>query len=111
MVLKDIALRGNQPAPHSSMMDYMQGKEGNIITVNGQVNPVLSIRPGQVQRWHILNGSNARFYEISLERHSLYLIGTDGGLLDKPYQMTSLLLSPGERADMWDIMDGSVPMQ
>ncbi len=100
MVIKDIALSGGAPAPHSSNMDYMHGKEGDIITINGQVNPVLSIRPGQIQRWRILNGSNARFYKLNLAGHSLNIVGTDGGMLDKPYALTSLLLSPGERADI-----------
>ncbi len=100
LILKDISLSNGAPAPHSSMMDFMHGKEGNIVMVNGQVNPVLSIRPGQIQRWRILNGSNARFYKLSLEGHSLYLVGTDGGLLDKPYAQPSILLSPGERIDL-----------
>ena len=30
----------------------------------------------------------------------MYLVGTDGGLLDKPYPVTELLLSPGERVDL-----------
>ena len=77
------------------MMDYMHGKEGNTVMVNGQVNPVLPIRPGQVQRWRIVNASNARFYKLSLEGHTLYVVGTEGGLLDKPYPVSSLLLSPG----------------
>lgn len=100
MVLKDITLDGEEPQAHLFMSDYMFGKEGTLVTVNGQVNPVLSIRPGQVQRWHILNGSNARFYRVYLENHLLYLVGTDGGLLDKPYPISSLLLAPGERADV-----------
>jgi FtsP/CotA-like multicopper oxidase with cupredoxin domain len=81
-------------------MDYMHGLEGTTIMVNGQVNPVLSIRPGQVQRWRVLNASNARFYKLSLEGHSLYVVGTDGGLLDKPYQQSYVLLAPGERVDL-----------
>lgn len=100
MVLKDISLSGSAPAPHSMMSDYMQGKEGNIIMVNGQVNPLLVSRPGQVQRWQIVNGCNARFFKLSLEGHSLHLVGTDGGLLDRPYPVASILLSPGERIDV-----------
>jgi FtsP/CotA-like multicopper oxidase with cupredoxin domain len=100
MVLKDITLNGFAPEPYSSPMDYMNGKEGSLVMINGQVNPVLNIRPGQVQRWRIVNASNARFYKLSLENHSMYLVGTDGGLLDKPYPISSLLLSPGERADI-----------
>lgn len=100
LVLKDITLNGSEPEPYTSRMDYMHGKEGDTIMVNGLVNPVLDIRPGQVQRWRILNASNARFYKLSLEGHTLYVIGTEGGLLDRPYAMSSLLLSPGERVDI-----------
>ncbi len=100
MFLKDITLSGNVPQPYTSMMDYMHGKEGSLIMVNGQVNPVLDIQPGQVQRWKIVNGSNARFYKLRLEGHTLQVIGTEGGLLDKPYALSSILLSPGERLDV-----------
>jgi FtsP/CotA-like multicopper oxidase with cupredoxin domain len=100
MILKDIALQGTEPAPYSSLMDFMHGKEGNVVMVNGQVNPVLPIRPGQLQRWRVLNASNARFYMLSLEGHTFYLAGTEGGLLDKPYPLSRILLSPGERVDL-----------
>ena len=100
MFLKDITLSGNAPEPYTSRMDYMHGKEGNLIMVNGQLNPVLNIRPGQVQRWKIVNGSNARFYKLSLEGHTLQVIGTEGGLLDKPYALSSIVFSPGERLDV-----------
>lgn len=100
MMLTDISLSGAAPEPHDSMMDFMHGLEGNIVMVNGQVNPVLSIRPGQVQRWRIVNASTARFYKLSLEGHTLNVVGTDGGLLDKPYPNSYFLLSPGERLDI-----------
>jgi len=100
LIIKDITLSGEEPEPHSMMMDYMHGKEGNTIMINGQVNPRLYIKAGQVQRWRILNASNARFYKLNLEHHTMHLIGTDGGLLDKPYESSELLLSPGERVDV-----------
>lgn len=99
LVLKDLSLSNGAPAPHSDA-DFMNGKEGDIIMVNGQVNPVLTLRPGQVQRWKIVNASNARFYKLSLANHNLHVIGTDGGLLDKPYAQSTVLLSPGERVDL-----------
>ncbi|HEY5999784.1 MAG TPA: multicopper oxidase family protein [bacterium] len=100
LFLKDITLSGGAPAPYTSLMDYMHGKEGGTVLVNGQVNPVLGIRPGQVQRWRIINASNARFYKLQLEGHQLHVVGTEGGALDRPYPVSSLLLSPGERADV-----------
>jgi FtsP/CotA-like multicopper oxidase with cupredoxin domain len=100
LVLKDITLLNGEPAPHSTMMDFMMGKEGDVVTVNGRVNPRLAMKAGQVQRWRVMNGSNARFYRVALDEHDLYVIGTDGGLVDKPYPVSELLLSPGERADL-----------
>ncbi len=99
MVLKDISLTGNAPAEHTSS-DWMNGKEGNTIMVNGQVNPVLTMKPGQIQRWKIVNASNARFYKLNLASHNLQIIGTDGGLLNKPYPQSSIVMSPGERLDI-----------
>lgn len=100
MMLKDITLSGAEPAPHTSTMEYMHGMEGNTVMVNGQVNPRLYIKKGQVQRWRIINCCTARFFRLSLANHSMYLVGTDGGLLDKPYAVSELLLSPGERVDI-----------
>ncbi len=107
MVLKDISLSNGVPVMHTSFRDFMMGGLGDTVTVNGQVNPVLSIKPGQVQRWRILNASSARFYTLSLEGHTMYLIGTDGGLLDKPYAVDRLGLSPGERVDVLVQASGS----
>ncbi len=97
--LKDIALNGSKVEPYT-LEDYINGKEGDVVMVNGQVNPVLPIKPGQVQRWMIVNGSTARFYKLSLEDHAMHLVGTDGGLLDKPYPLSEILMSPGERIDI-----------
>lgn len=99
MVLKDIRISNGAPAAHTSS-DFMSGKEGDTMLVNGKVNPVLAMRPGQVQRWKIVNASNARFYKLKLTSHNLNVIGTDGGLLDKPYAQSTVLLSPGERIDV-----------
>jgi FtsP/CotA-like multicopper oxidase with cupredoxin domain len=97
--LKDISLTGSNVEPYT-LEDYKNGKEGNIVMVNGQVNPVLPIKPGQVQRWRIVNASTARFYKLRLDDHTIYLVGTDGGLLDKPYPLSEILLCPGERIDV-----------
>jgi FtsP/CotA-like multicopper oxidase with cupredoxin domain len=100
MILKDITVSNGALEPYLTTMDFMYGKYGDTMTVNGQVNPVMSIKPGQVQRWTVMNGSTARFYKLQLDQHLLYVVGTDGGLLDKPYPVNSLLLAPGERVDV-----------
>ncbi len=100
LFIKDIAIVDGQRAPYLSIAEYVVGKEGNIVMVNGQVNPVLNIQPGEVQRWRIVNACNARFLLLSLQGHSINLIGSDSDMLDKPYSMPEILLTPSERADV-----------
>ncbi|MDT9338436.1 multicopper oxidase domain-containing protein, partial [Trichodesmium erythraeum 21-75] len=78
----------------------MTGRQGNLITANGQSNPKLTIPPQNLLRIRILNASSSRFYRLSLEEHPFYLIATDGGALAEPVEMSELLLTPGERADV-----------
>lgn len=73
---------------------------GNTIVVNGKVWPFLEVEPRKY-RFRLLNGSNARFYNLKLSNgRPLIQIGTDGGYLSKPVQVNQLLLAPGERADV-----------
>ncbi|HNB02532.1 MAG TPA: hypothetical protein PLK61_12065, partial [Nitrosomonas sp.] len=52
-------------------------------------------------RVRILNGSNARIYNFALSSGASFtLIGSDGGLLASPKEVTNLLVGPGERADL-----------
>jgi len=73
---------------------------GDTIVVNGKTWPYLQVEPRRY-RFRLLNGSNARFYNLSLENKlPFWQIGTDGGLLDTPVKVNQLLLAPGERADV-----------
>ncbi|MGD8921746.1 MAG: multicopper oxidase domain-containing protein [Candidatus Zixiibacteriota bacterium] len=84
---------------------------GDVITVNGKTWPYLSVAPRKY-RIRLLNGSNARFYELWLEDMvtkvggpAIHQVGTDGGLLDVPVTLDpaakqKLVIAPGERADL-----------
>ncbi len=73
---------------------------GDTIMVNGKVWPNLNVSRRQY-RFRILNGSNARFYHLRMSNGMAFTqIGSDGGFLPKPVELTSLLLAPAERADI-----------
>ena len=73
---------------------------GDTILVNGKAWPVLNVEP-RMYRFRIVDGSNSRFYDLSLRSGlPFYQIGTDDGLLAKPVTLNHLLLAPGERADI-----------
>lgn len=78
---------------------------GNTIMVNGLIWPNMDVDQGQY-RFRLLDGSNARFYNITFEDSitgallPFTQIGSDGGYLPIPVTMTSLLFAPGERCDV-----------
>ncbi|MEB3179042.1 MAG: multicopper oxidase family protein [Nostocaceae cyanobacterium] len=100
LVLQDFAVDGEGRLMSSAHMSIMTGREGDVITINGQPNPTLSLPALGLVRWRILNASCSRFYRLSLENHPFYLIATDGGALTQPVKISELLLTPGQRAEV-----------
>ena len=72
---------------------------GEEVAVNGAVSPYRNVQPRRY-RFHLVNGSNARIYNLSFGGLPITQIGADGGLLPQPVTSTKLLLQPGERADV-----------
>ena len=88
-----------QPNP----MDAMMGWLGDIVLTNLTPNAVLSVTP-RSYRFRLLNGSNARIYRLAFVKDKIALefsvIGTDGGLIERPETVTEAFLAPGERLDV-----------
>jgi len=76
------------------------GREGDTLLINGKENPVITMHAGQTERWRFINSSSARYVKLSLSGQSFSIIGTDGGLIQAPQQVTELLITPGERYDI-----------
>lgn len=81
-------------------IDERNGREGDVLFVNSEVEPTLEIQPGEVQRWRVVNASGARIYRLALEDHSMLHVGSDGGLFERPVEVNELVLSNGERAEL-----------
>jgi spore coat protein A len=91
---------------------WIQEFFGNTVCVNGKAKPYLEVEPRRY-RFRMVNGSNARFYHLSLravdaagkasgrdaETPAFKQIGTDGGLMAAPLERALLLIAPGERMD------------
>ncbi len=88
------------PPPDSPQgrVDFENGREGNVLFVNGRILPTVRIRSGEVQRWRFINASGARLYRLALAGHTLLQVGTDGGLFEHPVEVKEILLAVGERA-------------
>jgi FtsP/CotA-like multicopper oxidase with cupredoxin domain len=90
------------PSPISvdALVDEQNGREGNVLFVNGQIQPTLAIRSGEVQRWRLVNASAARYYRLSLGGQPFLHVGSDGGLFERPVERSEILLAPAERVEL-----------
>lgn len=87
--------------------EHLKGRHGEFVTLNGQQNPTWTIPQNGLLRLRLLNASTARYYQLAIEDHPLYLIGTDGGAIEQPVELEAIDLAPGERADI--LVKGNQP--
>jgi FtsP/CotA-like multicopper oxidase with cupredoxin domain len=99
MVLQDFEIANQQIATPSPMVQ-MWGREGSILTVNGQHRPRVTVPQAGLLRLRIVNASPSRFYRLAIASHPMYLIATDAGAIETPVPLEELLLVPGERAEV-----------
>jgi FtsP/CotA-like multicopper oxidase with cupredoxin domain len=103
-VLSDIALDDDgkmHAADSGGILGALLGREGNHVLVNGRVRPKMTIRDGALQRWRIVNAAKSRYFELVLgDGQPFELIGVDGGHMEYSLKQYTIVLGPGERADV-----------
>jgi FtsP/CotA-like multicopper oxidase with cupredoxin domain len=104
LVLSDIATDEDgklHSADSGGVLGALLGREGNHVLVNGRVRPKMSIRDGALQRWRIVNAAKSRYFEMVLgDGQPFELIGVDGGHMEYSQKRWTIVLGPGERADV-----------
>ena len=104
LVLSDIATddKGRLHAADSGgVLGALLGREGNHVLVNGRVRPTVTVRDGALQRWRIVNSAKSRYFELVLgDGQPFELIGVDGGHMEYSLKRWTIVLGPGERADV-----------
>ena len=103
LVLSDIDLseQGRLEDPETGGSTGMAfGREGNTLLVNGRNHPRVSMRSGVTQRWRVVNAAKSRFLDPGVGIR-FTKIGDDGGLQEYSEELDSLVLAPGERADVF----------
>jgi suppressor of ftsI len=64
-----------------------------------RLNPVVQIRPGEMQFWRIANIGATLFIKFQIEGMPLYVVATDGHPRSQPGKTTEFFLGPGQRID------------
>lgn len=98
--LPDGSLDFPDPDSLAGRIDFENGREGDVVFVNGEIMPTLSIRSGEVQRWRVINASGARMYRLALSGHGFVHVGSDGGLFERPVEIDEIVLASSERAEL-----------
>jgi FtsP/CotA-like multicopper oxidase with cupredoxin domain len=108
-VLDDIRLTSTgQIGPRmTSGPDVGRGRLGNILLANGRPLPLAMTAPrNSVERWRILNAANARSLTVRIDGAVWQVVGTDGGLLPRPYTADEIVIAPGQRYELEVRMQG-----
>lgn len=69
-----------------------------VTYVNGQLQPVVDIRPGEIQRWRLSNMEANNFLRIQVPQGmKAWMISTDGNPTSRPIPVDDMLLPPAGR--------------
>lgn len=89
LIIQDRRLASADYAP--DLIDLLHGFRGDTIVVNGLEGPVGRVPRGLV-RLRMLNGANARNFEVALsDRRPMHVIASDGGYSQRPSASTAFL--------------------
>ena len=97
MLLKDLQVGDDGQIPPLGQID---SNAGTTRTVNGQINPTVAIRPGEVQLWRIGNIGADIFYRLALDGHVLHEIARDGNRHTQLVRVSEILLGPSSRVEV-----------
>ena len=99
-ILVDGSFEFTDPTSLPGQVDYENGREGDLIFVNGEVMPTLDIRSGEIQRWRIVNASASRVYRLAIPGQTVLHVGNDGGLFERPVEVGEILIANAERVEV-----------
>ncbi|MCA0981279.1 multicopper oxidase family protein [Exiguobacterium aestuarii] len=78
----------------------VDGTTGDTILANGAINTTFDVQT-ETLRVRLVNGSNARDFDFTLSNGEVMTqIAGDGGPLERPVEMKTISLTPGERAEV-----------
>jgi len=93
LLLKDAQIGGGQIV-HRGIGDDA------VRTVNGMLNPTITIRPGETELWRIGNVGADLYYLLTLDGHRFYEVARDGHRLARLVPKQQLLVEPGAREEV-----------
>ena len=89
------------PIPDPTKTEAFFPRSQILYPINGRVAPTLTMRPGEVQRWRILNAAEGKFMDLVIPGVELHVLAWDGLTLPPTRggaQPVHVARQPGRRA-------------
>lgn len=100
LIIQDRRLNNDGSLAYMTSIGDVMGMKGDRFLANGVEQPYMAVGADWV-RLRVLNGSNARNYNLAFgDGRVFHVVAGDAGLLAAPAAVTQLLLAPGERAQI-----------
>ncbi|MCR2065968.1 multicopper oxidase family protein [Campylobacter helveticus] len=97
-MISDLRLDENAQIPHNNLYDWLNGREGEFVLINGQFEPKITLNNEKIR---LYNCCSARYLRLRIKGAKFLLVGTDGGLLERGVEKEELFLSPASRAEVF----------
>jgi FtsP/CotA-like multicopper oxidase with cupredoxin domain len=101
LALKDMQITPSGHIVANTASYSIASSNPTVRLVNGQLQPVLTMRPGQTELWRIGNEGADIFYNLKLPGYRFTVVGQDGYPVAKVTTAGTLGLPPGKR---WDVL-------
>jgi FtsP/CotA-like multicopper oxidase with cupredoxin domain len=94
------ALKDAQVVDGKIIADNINSDAPTVRTVNGLVQPQLTVRPNETQLWRLANIGADIFYDVAFAGQPFVVIAEDANPVEQPWTAYDLVLPPGKRFDV-----------
>jgi FtsP/CotA-like multicopper oxidase with cupredoxin domain len=101
LALKDMQITKSDHIVANSATYAINSDNPTVRLVNGQLQPVLTMRPGQTELWRFANEGADIFYDLELPGSTFTVVGQDGYPVSQVTTVNTLDMPPAKR---WDVL-------
>jgi FtsP/CotA-like multicopper oxidase with cupredoxin domain len=101
LALKDMQITSSGHIVANTPSYSISSDNPTVRLINGQLQPVLDMRPGQTELWRIANEGADIAYDLQLPGFTFTIVGRDGCPVSKVTSSGTLALPPAAR---WDVL-------
>lgn len=93
----DFAVPDPIPVPGPNQAFYPRTQI--FYTVNGQYLPKVTMYPGEVQHWRMVNAAEGKFLSLHIQDHDFNVVAWDGLTMHEPEATSDIMMSSGNRVE------------